>query len=232
MINKSDVEIFVPTLNEEGNIKNTIRGIKENGFVNVTVLDGNSSDNTKQFAESLGCKVLLASEKRYQSFGGAIISAINQSRSKYCCVFDGDGSFDPYSLNIMLDKINQSYEFVFCSRYLGNQVSEDDTLLTKIGNIFFTNFVRIFFKIKTTDVLFLYFMTKTQNLRHINCKMLDFRICIEILIHAYRKYNCIEVFSKEKKRIYGESKVNKFLDGLKILYYLIILRLTINSEKK
>ena len=42
MIKKSDVEIFVPTLNEEGNIKNTIRGIKENGFHNITILDGNS----------------------------------------------------------------------------------------------------------------------------------------------------------------------------------------------
>ena len=232
MVNKSDVEILVPTLNEEGNIKNTIRGIKDNGFDNIKILDGNSSDNTKEFAESLGCQVILETEKKYQSFGGAIVSAVNKSKFKYCCVFDGDGSFDPSSLNIMLDKINQNYEFVFCSRYLGNQVSEDDTLLTKIGNIFFTNFVRIFFRMKTTDVLFLYFMAKTENLRQINCKMFDFRICIEILIHAYRNFNCIEVFSKEKKRIFGESKVNKFLDGLKILSYLIILRLTINSEKK
>ena len=232
MINKSDVEILVPTLNEEGNIQNTIRGIKENGFDNVTILDGNSSDKTKEFAENLGCKVLLENEKQYQSFGGAIISAINQSKFRYCCVFDGDGSFDPSTLNIMLDKMNQNYEFVFCSRYLGNQVSEDDTFLTKIGNIFFTNFVKIFFRIKTTDVLFLYFMTKTENLRSINCKMFDFRICIEILINAYKNFNCIEIFSKEKKRIFGESKVNKFLDGLKILSYLIILRLTIKSEKK
>ena len=35
MINKEDVEIFVPTLNEEGNIRNTIKGIKENGFHNI-----------------------------------------------------------------------------------------------------------------------------------------------------------------------------------------------------
>ena len=110
-VNKSDVEILVPTLNEEGNIKNTIRGIKEYGFDNITILDGNSSDNTKKFAESLGCKVILETEKKYQSFGGAIISAINKSRFKYCAVFDGDGSFDPSTLGIMLDKINQNYEF-------------------------------------------------------------------------------------------------------------------------
>tara|TARA_B100000767_G_C19719717_1_gene516690 strand:- start:675 stop:1367 length:693 start_codon:yes stop_codon:yes gene_type:complete len=230
MINKDDIEIFVPTLNEEGNIRNTIKGIKENGFHNITILDGNSSDKTMQFAQSLNCKVRLESEKKYQNFGGAIISAINNSQSKYCCVFDGDGSFDPSSLNIMVDKMNQNYDFVFCSRYLGGQVSEDDTLITKIGNIFFTSFVRLFFKINTTDVLFLYFMTKTDNLKTINCKMFDFRICIEILVKAYRSFNCVEIFSYEKKRLFGESKVNKFLDGFKLLTYLIELRL--NLKKK
>ena len=232
MIEKIQVEIFVPTLNEEGNIKNTIRGIKSNGFNNITILDGNSSDRTKEFAESLGCKIYLENEKKYQSFGGSIISAINKTKSEYCCVFDGDGSFDPSSLNLMLDKINESNDFVFCSRYLGGQVSEDDTIVTKIGNFFFTNFVRIFFRIKTTDVLFLYFMTKTSNLRSINCRMYDFRICIEILIKAYKKFKCTEIFSKEKKRLYGESKVNKILDGFKILYYLISLRLNHNKNEK
>ncbi len=232
MINKAEVEILVPTLNEEGNIKNTIRGIKENGFNNITILDGNSSDSTMEFAKSMGCQVRLESEKKYQSFGGAIISAINKSKFDYCVIFDGDGSFDPSSLNVMLEKINQNYEFVFCSRYLGGNVSEDDTFLTKFGNIFFTNFVKIFFRINTTDVLFLYFMTKTENLKSLNCKMFDFRICIEILIHAYRNFNCTEVFSKEKKRIFGESKVNKFLDGFKILTYLIMLRFSINKNEK
>ena len=69
MINKDDVEIFVPTLNEEGNIRNTIKGIKENGFRNITILDGNSSDKTMEFAQSLNCKVRLESEKKYQNFG-------------------------------------------------------------------------------------------------------------------------------------------------------------------
>lgn len=232
MVKKSEVEILVPTLNEEGNIKNTIRGLKENGFDNITILDGNSSDSTKELAENLGCKVRLENEKKFQSFGGAIISAINKSEFKYCAVFDGDGSFDPSSLNLMLDKINQNYEFVFCSRYLGGNVSEDDTFLTKIGNIFFTNFVKIFFKINTTDVLFLYFMTKTENFKSLNCKMFDFRICIEILINAYRNFKCTEVFSLEKKRIFGESKVNKLVDGFKILTYLIMLRFSINKNEK
>ena len=221
MIDKDDVEIFVPTLNEEGNIKNTIKGIKNNGFNNITILDGNSSDRTKEFAESLGCKVYLDLDPKYQSFGGAIINAINKTGSKYCCIFDGDGSFDPSSLNLMLEKMNLNYDFVFCSRYLGGEISEDDTIVTKFGNFFFTTLVKFLFKIKTTDVLFLYFMTKTSNLRSINCSMYDFRICIEILIKAYKNFDCIEIFSKEKKRLYGESKVNKILDGFKILYYLL-----------
>ena len=225
MIDKSEVEIFVPTLNEEGNIKNTIKGIKEMGYENITILDGNSSDKTKEYAEKLNCKVYLEKEKKYQNFGGSIISALNKSESKYCCVFDGDGSFDPKSLDLMLDKIEKNYDFVFCSRYLGGNKSEDDTLITKFGNLLFTWLTNFLFKVNTTDVLFLYFMTKTENLKSLNCEMYDFRICLEILVKARKKFKCTEILSIEKKRIYGESKVDKLYDGLKFLYYLIKLRL-------
>ncbi len=225
MINKSDIEIFVPTLNEEGNIINTIKGIKENGFHNITILDGNSTDRTKEFAKKLNCKIYLETEERYQSFGGSIISALYKSKSNYCCVFDGDGSFDPRSLNHMLQKINENYDFVFCSRYLGGNKSEDDTLITKFGNSFFTWLTNFLFRVNTTDVLFLYFMTRTQNLRDLNCEMYDFRICLEILVKARKNYKCAEILSLEKKRKYGQSKVNKIKDGIKFLYYLIKLRL-------
>ena len=40
---------------------------------------------------------------------------------------------------------------------------------------------------------------KASNLRSINCSMYDFRICIEILIKAYKNFDCIEIFSKRKK---------------------------------
>ena len=46
MIEKNNIEILIPTLNEEGNIEETINNLKERGYNNITIIDDNSSDNT------------------------------------------------------------------------------------------------------------------------------------------------------------------------------------------
>ena len=45
----------------------------------------------------------------------------------------------------------------------------------------------------------------------------------EFIIKAHKKFNCTEVLSKERKRLHGVSKVNKFFDGLSILINIIKL---------
>ena len=62
----------------------------------------------------------------------------------------------------MVNKINEGSDFVFCSRYKDNNISEDDTIIRKTGNYFFTNLVNVLFKINSTDVLFLYVMSKRK----------------------------------------------------------------------
>ena len=61
----------------------------------------------------------------------------------------------------MINKINDGSEFVFCSRYMDGNESEDDTIIRKFGNYFFTKIVNILFKINSTDVLFLYVLGKS-----------------------------------------------------------------------
>ena len=56
-----------------------------------------------------------------------------------------------------------------------------------------------------------------------NLKRKDFTICTEFLVKCYRNFKCKEILSKERKRLYGSSKVNKFLDGLKVLINILSL---------
>ena len=62
----------------------------------------------------------------------------------------------------MVNKINENSEFVFCSRYKDNNISEDDTMIRKTGNYFFTSLINLLFKINSTDVLFLYVISKKK----------------------------------------------------------------------
>ena len=221
MIEKKNIEILIPTLNEEGNIQETIKNLRLKGFDNITIIDDNSTDSTVEITKKLGCNVLENSTKKRLGFGNSLIKAINLSESEFCCIFDGDDSFDPSSLDAMIKKKNQNYDFIFCSRYKDNNISEDDTLIRKFGNHFFTSFVNILFRIKSTDVLFLYVLGKREDFISLKLKAKDFGICTEILLKCYINFNCAEVLSLERKRKFGESKVNVIFDGFKILMNII-----------
>lgn len=221
MLNKNNIEILIPTLNEEGNIQETIKNLNLKGFKNITIIDDKSSDNTVEISKELGCNVIQNLEETKLGFGNSLIKALKLSKHEYCCIFDGDNSFDPNSLNLMINEIENNYDFVFCSRYKDGNVSEDDTFIRKFGNFFFTKIVNLLFNIKTTDVLFLYVMGRREKFLSLELKSEHFNICTEILLKCYINFNCSEVLSLERKRKYGVSKVNAFIDGLKILINIL-----------
>jgi hypothetical protein len=61
----------------------------------------------------------------------------------------------------MLNKTILNKSFIFASRYIKGGGSEDDSLLTFIGNKIFTLIGKIFFKLKISDILFTYVMGET-----------------------------------------------------------------------
>ena len=77
MIEKKNIEILIPTLNEEGNIQETIKNLRLKGFDNITIIDDNSTDSTVEITKNLGCNVLENSTKKRLGFGNSLIKAIN-----------------------------------------------------------------------------------------------------------------------------------------------------------
>ena len=217
----NNIEILIPTYKEAENLPNTIYLLKKNGFSNITILDANSKDGTEEIAKKNNCKILV-DEKIRMGFGHSLINGINQLDSEYFCIFDADGSFDPNSIEKMYDMLKfNNLDFVFGSRYLDNNKSDDDTLVTSFGNFFFTRLINILFEFRTSDALFLFLFGKSSSLKKLNLKEKNFKICTEILIKANLNFKCKEIFSKEFKRIHGESKVNRVIDGFKILVNII-----------
>ena len=104
--------------------------------------------------------------------------------------------------------------------------AEDDTMLTYIGNKFFTGLCNLLFGLKITDVLFTYVMGSTKAFKELNMSFNDFSFCIELPIKAKKKNFILgNLPSLERSRIAGIKKVNEFRDGLLIL--ISILRLLI-----
>ena len=121
-------------------------------------------------------KVIKRSKKkilfqRNKGYGDALITGINKIKTKYFCIFNADGSFNPRELKGMLKILKfKNNDFVFASRYEVNCSSEDDTLITLIGNYFFTKLGNIFFKLSITDILYTFVIGKTKSAQKLKLK--------------------------------------------------------------
>ncbi len=141
-------------------------------------------------------------------YGDALIEGINYCKTKYFCIFNADGSFNPVEIDGIMKQIEENNsDFVFASRYEKNAGSDDDTIITLVGNYFFSLIGKIFFKLGISDILYTFVVGNTSKAKSLNILSKDFRFCVELPIKAKRKNFKIDVFpSFERKRIAGKKK--------------------------
>ena len=152
-------------------------------------------------------------------YGSALIEGINSVETDFFCIFNADGSFNPIELEAMYKKINLgNYDMIFASRYMKGSGSDDDTVVTSVGNYLFSKLGQIFFKLPISDILYTFVMGKTKIFKKTNFKKKDFGLCVELPIKCHQcKYNISEIESWERPRIAGIKKVKAFKDGVIIL---------------
>ena len=218
-INYSDLTLVIPAKNEHEALPLVLEELKKYK-VKIIVIMSKDDVITFESIKKFDCKIIFQKEK---GFGSALIEGLNFSRTKFSCIFNGDGSFHPKYLGRMLLKLNRgNYDFIFNSRYIPGAGSYDDTLLTKIGNYFFTKICNILFSLGTSDVLFNYVMGKTDSFKKLKLQSKDFCFCVEIFLKIkLNKYLYATLPNVERARFKGKKKVNELKDGLLILFFII-----------
>ena len=82
---------------------------------------------------------------------------------------------------------DKNIDLLFASRYEKPEGgSDDDNLITLVGNYFFTSLGNLLFRLKITDILFTYVMGKTLKFNSLNLSSKDFTLCVEMPIKAKR----------------------------------------------
>ena len=220
-----DLTLVIPAKNESESLPKVLSELIDYNIKKIVVIPSNDL-KTREAIKNFDCKIL---SQTGVGFGNALIQGINSVETKYFCIFNADGSFNPIYLSKLKQKLDLDQDFVFCSRYESDGGSEDDTILTYIGNKIFTAICNLLFKLKITDVLFTYVMGTTNLFKNLDIKFNDFSFCVELPIKAkQKKYRLANLPSVERSRIAGVKKVNEFKDGFLIL--ISIIRLLI--EKK
>tara|TARA_Y100001970_G_C14216615_1_gene850057 strand:- start:1240 stop:1914 length:675 start_codon:yes stop_codon:yes gene_type:complete len=222
-----DLTLVIPAKNEPESLPYVLMELEKLDLNFIIVLE-KKDYITINAIEKFRSKIIFQENNGY---GDAIILGIKNVKTKYFSIFNADGSFDPYELRAMYDKIkNNSLDLLLASRYKGNSSSEDDTAITYIGNKIFTIIGKIFFKLPISDILYTYVVGNTHKILNLNLKQKDFTLCVELPIKAKRNgLNIADISANEKSRIGGVKKVNALKDGFLILLYMV--KLFFNNER-
>ena len=210
-----DLTLIIPAKKEVESLPVFLKEIKNYNCKKFIVLQKEDLETKKAIEKIKKIKIV---EQVNNGYGNALIKGINSVKTKYCCIINADGSMNPKYLDEMR-KLCENKDFVFASRYQKpGGGSDDDTLVTLIGNYFFTFVGNFLFNLKISDILYTYILGKTSSFKNLKLKNFDFRICVEIPIKAKLQnmnYSCLP--SYERIRIGGIKKVHALKDGLLIL---------------
>ena len=219
----NDLTLIIPAKNEPESLPIVLDSISN---LNCKIMVSLEEKDYKTIKSIKNSKIEKKVQIFYQSgngYGNSLREAINRCETKYFCIFNADGSFDFKDLSKMYSLMNDN-DFLYTTRYEQPGGSEDDTVITYIGNKFFTMLGKIFFSLKISDILYTFLMGNTDSFKKLSIISNDFRFCVELPIKmkiADMKYSCLPSF--ESKRIAGNKKVNNFKDGFLILCEMIKL---------
>tara|TARA_B100000579_G_C22821322_1_gene850807 strand:- start:248 stop:967 length:720 start_codon:yes stop_codon:yes gene_type:complete len=229
MENSPKITLVIPTLNEIEGLKITIPRIDKSLFEEILVIDAKSTDGSVEYIQNQE-NIKLVTQKS-SGLTGAMVEAINLVKTDYVVEFSPDNNCTPEELACIVEKLKEGYDIVVVSRYLGDAVSEDDTLITGIGNWFFSKMIRYLGNYPITDALTMFRGYKVDIVRdRLFKKYLSTGHIFEPLISAYgnlMNFKYIEIPGTEHKRIGGEAITDNKLNVIKagISISIMIFRL-------
>ena len=218
------VSVVIPARNERESLPAMLKELKGFDVDEVIVVDGHSTDGTPDIVRAAGFQAITQDGRGY---GAGVMTGMRVASGDLVTFMDADGSYDPEAIGRMRALIeNGGYDVVFCSRYLPESGSDDDTFIRLAGNMIFTTLMRLMFGVKLSDALFFYALARKEIYTSTKWEYPDFALCVEIPIKLHQAgYKYTEIPSRERPRIGGDSKVNALTDGLSILWAMIKLRL-------
>jgi dolichol-phosphate mannosyltransferase len=213
-LNKDEVCILIPTLNEVLTIGEIIQDFRELGYSHILVIDGNSTDDTVKISHKSGAEVRIQSGK---GKGNAIIEAFEIIEQPYILMLDGDGTYSPKDAEKMITPLFLGFDQVIGERLKNAEEGAFSSL-----NLFGNHMVNLLFKVAHSsdlhDILSGYRAFTRNAIHQMNLKEKGFAIETEISVESVRNGQRIKVVPVKYSRRPGTTtKLSPFHDGLKIV---------------
>ena len=217
------ISLVIPAKNEEGGIAELIDLSRD--FVDeIIVVDGHSSDKTRERALSKGAKVIFDNKK---GKGDAYKVGIKESEGDIIVFMDADGSHDPGQIPALVEPIvKDETDFVIGSRHKGGSdewKGDLDTYLRSVGGGFLTLLINYLWKSNLTECLNGFRAIKRNAALKLDLRANDFDIEQHMIVQCLKKkYRVIEVASHECERKWGTSKLPTYRKGYLFFWRLFL----------
>jgi len=224
--------LLVMTLNEVNGMAAIMPKIDKRWLDQIIVVDGGSTDGTIEWARQHGYDVYV---QKQAGFRHAYIEVWPKVTGDVVITFSPDGNSIPELIPQLIDKMNEGYDMVIASRYLGDAKSDDDDVVTAFGNWLFTRTVNLLHGGKYTDAMVIFRAYRKALVHELRLDREDAYSLPERLFHtkiswepllsvraAKAKLSVAEIPGDEPPRIGGERKLKVLQWGA--AYYFQFIR--------
>lgn len=213
---RASVSVVIPTLNEAMNLPWVLRRMP--AYVDeVVIVDGRSVDHTVEIARALRADVVVVAEPRAGK-GIAVRAGLAACSGDIIVMLDADGSMDPQEIGWFISPLQHDFDFVKGSRYVTGGGSEDLTVLRDFGNRALTELANVVLHSNYSDLCYGYIALRKECIGILELESDGFEIETELIVRAARAgLRIAEVPSMELNRISGNSNLQTFRDGWRVL---------------
>lgn len=216
------VAVILPCYNEEAAIGTTVAAFRSAlPGAKVYVYDNNSSDRTVDFARAAGA---IVRTERMQGKGHVVRRMFADVEADIYVMADGDATYDASAAPAMVRMlVDERLDMVVGARE--SEVKAAYRPGHRFGNAMLTGILTRIFGRSFSDILSGYRIFSRRFVKSFPVLSTGFEIETEICINAVRAgLKVAEVASHESHRRFGESNLNTFRDGWRVLKTMFRLR--------
>jgi glycosyltransferase involved in cell wall biosynthesis len=189
-----DVSVVLPVVNERENLSVLIPRLaallgREGVEYEILVVDGGSTDGTRETAQALGARVVA---ERRRGYAGALETGIAEARGRWLLTLDADLSHEPDFVAKMW-RARTDGDIVIASRYVRGGVAYTSWLRRALSRVLNLGLRRML-SMPVRDLSSGFRLYRREALDGISIESRNFEVLEEILVKLYaRGFSVVEV---------------------------------------